>query len=384
MTQDRALRRSEVFAALVAGFAIGIVLIGLWLMGPQQPDANPIAASDSVAESEERIEATTDTVAADAARPGPGMIGRIDSRIAGRLAADPVRTAPLQGALRIRARDVRWLEPGGRQWASAPALSASLDANAFRGGDVIVRNAVLERANILLTQTADDVPWNYERVFEEILGGGSGGGGPATRFEIHGLRVVSTRVDVRLPDRRMIFQDLNATASRVRLAGPGLDDPDLRIAQLTTTLVMPAEDGDTRLAISGADADLRIIDAGVAFDVARATIDAGQIADLLARDDVRYLAEMMNYPGVIYGDEGVLDKLEMYGAKVLDGHAPSVTGKPLQAYVAAGISSDHECTTVEEAAEKLRLGLTIFIREGTTTRNWSTILKLHAIAGDRS
>lgn len=279
MTQEK-LRRSEVTAALLAGFAIGIVLIGLWLIGRQQPDTDPIAAADSLAESEERIQATADTVAADAARPGPGMIGRIDSRIAGRLAADPVRTAPLQGALRIRARDVRWLEPGGRQWASAPTFSAALDANAFRGGDVIVRNAVLDGANVLLTQTGEGVPWNYERVFEEILGGGGGGGGPATRFEIHGLRVVNTRVDVRLPDHRMTFQDLDATATRIRLAGPGLDDPDLRIAQLATTLVMPAEDGDTRLAIAGADAELRIIDAGVAFDIARATIEDTQLADL--------------------------------------------------------------------------------------------------------
>src|SRR5690606_40247489 len=59
-----------------------------------------------------------------------------------------------------------WLEPGGRQWASAPAVSGLLDANAFRGGAVILRDVVLERANVLLTQTSDDVPWNYERVFE--------------------------------------------------------------------------------------------------------------------------------------------------------------------------------------------------------------------------
>src|SRR5690606_28017055 len=124
-----------------------------------------------------------------------------------------------------------WLEPGGRQWASAPAVSGLLDANAFRGGAVILRDVVLERANVLLTQTSDDVPWNYERVFEQILGSDAAGG-PSRRFEIQGLRVVDTRVDVRLPDRTMVFEDVDATAPRVRLAGPGLSDPDLQIARL--------------------------------------------------------------------------------------------------------------------------------------------------------
>src|SRR5690606_10210902 len=91
---------------------------------------------------------------------------------------------------------------------------------------------------------------------------------------------VDARIDVRLPDRRMVFQDLSATAPRVRLAGPGLNDPDLQVAQLATTLVLPAQDGDTRLAITGADAELRIVDNGVAFHIARAGIDDTQLAEL--------------------------------------------------------------------------------------------------------
>jgi adenine deaminase len=84
----------------------------------------------------------------------------------------------------------------------------------------------------------------------------------------------------------------------------------------------------------------------------------------------------MNYPGVVNGDDGMVDKLELFKEKVLDGHCPALTGKPLNAYVASGIGSEHECTTVEEAREKLRLGLTIFIREGTTTRNLKLLLPL--------
>jgi adenine deaminase len=88
------------------------------------------------------------------------------------------------------------------------------------------------------------------------------------------------------------------------------------------------------------------------------------------------LAEMMNYPGVIYGDPEVLAKISLFQDKVLDGHAPGLSGLALNAYVAAGIRSDHECTTVEEAREKLRLGMTIFIREATTAHNLDALLAL--------
>ncbi len=88
------------------------------------------------------------------------------------------------------------------------------------------------------------------------------------------------------------------------------------------------------------------------------------------------LAEMMNYPGTIDGDPEVLAKIRLFKEKVIDGHAPGLTGLPLNAYVAAGIRSDHECTTVEEAREKLRLGMTIFIREATTAHNLDALLAL--------
>jgi adenine deaminase len=86
------------------------------------------------------------------------------------------------------------------------------------------------------------------------------------------------------------------------------------------------------------------------------------------------LAEMMNYPGIINGDPEVLAKIRLFRDKIIDGHAPGLTGLPLNAYVAAGIRSDHECTTVAEAREKLRLGMTIFIREGTTAHNLDALL----------
>ncbi len=88
------------------------------------------------------------------------------------------------------------------------------------------------------------------------------------------------------------------------------------------------------------------------------------------------LAEVMNFPGVVHGEAEVLDKLRIFKDSVIDGHCPGLTGKALQAYAAVGIGSDHECTTVEEAQEKLRLGLAIFIREATNARNLKTLLPL--------
>lgn len=87
------------------------------------------------------------------------------------------------------------------------------------------------------------------------------------------------------------------------------------------------------------------------------------------------LGEMMNYRGVIDGDEDVLDKLRGFERAIRDGHAPGLSGRELVAYAAAGIGSDHECTTVEEMREKLRLGLYVFIREATNAHNLATLIE---------
>jgi adenine deaminase len=86
------------------------------------------------------------------------------------------------------------------------------------------------------------------------------------------------------------------------------------------------------------------------------------------------LAEMMNYPGLLNGDPDVLDKLRIVENKRIDGHAPGLSGQDLNAYVAAGVESDHECTTVDEALEKLQLGMYIMIREGSGTKNLRDLL----------
>jgi len=88
------------------------------------------------------------------------------------------------------------------------------------------------------------------------------------------------------------------------------------------------------------------------------------------------LGEVMNFPGVLFGDAGVLSKIESASGKAIDGHAPGITGKDLSAYIAAGIRSDHESVTLAEAEEKLRRGMFVMIREGSSEKNLDALLPL--------
>ncbi len=112
------------------------------------------------------------------------------------------------------------------------------------------------------------------------------------------------------------------------------------------------------------------------METSGATLRSHELAPLRSDPWVLGLAEVMNFPGVIHGSSEVLEKLMAFEGTVIDGHCPALTGKDLAAYIAAGIGSDHECTTVEEAEEKLRMGMMIFIREATNARNLETLLPL--------
>ncbi|MGD8361832.1 MAG: amidohydrolase family protein, partial [Gemmatimonadota bacterium] len=107
---------------------------------------------------------------------------------------------------------------------------------------------------------------------------------------------------------------------------------------------------------------------------AGAELDAGALESLLTHPRVLGLAEVMNFPGVIQGDPGILAKLEAFRGRVVDGHAPGVRGHALNAYVAGGPGSDHESTTPDEALEKLRRGLFLYLREATNARNLRDLL----------
>ncbi|MCG8404423.1 MAG: adenine deaminase [Phycisphaerales bacterium] len=112
------------------------------------------------------------------------------------------------------------------------------------------------------------------------------------------------------------------------------------------------------------------------LESAGAELTAEDLEPFLTNPWVLGLAEMMNYPGVVAAQPEVLDKIAISKDWVVDGHAPSLSGRELTAYAAAGIMSDHECITAEEAAEKLRQGFHIMIREGSQTRNLEALVPL--------
>lgn len=111
------------------------------------------------------------------------------------------------------------------------------------------------------------------------------------------------------------------------------------------------------------------------FETSGAALGPAEVGELLKREDIRYLSEVMNYPGVIYGDPEVMAKIELAqkSGKKIDGHAPGVRGEMLEKYAAAGISTDHETYDREEALEKIRLGMKILIREGSAARNFDAL-----------
>lgn len=114
------------------------------------------------------------------------------------------------------------------------------------------------------------------------------------------------------------------------------------------------------------------------FETAGAVIDSEEIKELMAHPDIYYLAEMMNYPGVLFDDEEVLKKIAWakHFNKPVDGHAPGLRGEPIKKYISAGISTDHECFSYDEAAEKLSLGMKVIIREGSAAKNFDALIDL--------
>src|SRR5436190_5643943 len=112
------------------------------------------------------------------------------------------------------------------------------------------------------------------------------------------------------------------------------------------------------------------------LETAGARFTADDLALMIADDRIAGIAELMNYPGVFLGLESELAKIEAGRGKVIDGHAPGLRGKNLNAYALAGVRSDHESTELEEAREKLRLGLHLLVREGSTERNLEDIIAL--------
>ncbi|WP_438989658.1 adenine deaminase [Polaribacter sp.] len=114
------------------------------------------------------------------------------------------------------------------------------------------------------------------------------------------------------------------------------------------------------------------------FESAGAVINSNDIKVMMENPDIKYLAEMMNYPGVLFDDAEVLAKIQhaKNNNKPIDGHAPGLRGDDASKYIAAGISTDHECFTYEEALEKLQKGMKVIIREGSAAKNFNALIDL--------
>jgi adenine deaminase len=112
------------------------------------------------------------------------------------------------------------------------------------------------------------------------------------------------------------------------------------------------------------------------LETSGAQISSKEVKKILAHPKIIGLGEMMNFPGVVSGDEEVLKKISASKGKIIDGHAPGLAGKELNAYLSAGILSDHESTTLEEGMEKLRRGMYLMIREGSSEKNLDALLPL--------
>jgi adenine deaminase len=114
------------------------------------------------------------------------------------------------------------------------------------------------------------------------------------------------------------------------------------------------------------------------FETGGAVLDSKDVDKLLKNDNIKFLAEMMNYPGVINKDVEVIKKINLSKkySKPIDGHAPGLSGDKLGKYVKYGISTDHECLTLEEGREKIKLGMKILLRDGTAARNFDDLQPL--------
>lgn len=114
------------------------------------------------------------------------------------------------------------------------------------------------------------------------------------------------------------------------------------------------------------------------FETAGAVVTAADIRELFEKDGLKYLSEMMNFPGVLFRDEMVMEKIRIAHelGRPVDGHAPGLRGTDAEKYISAGISTDHECFTLEEALDKVKHGMKILIREGSAAKNYEALHSL--------
>ncbi len=262
---------------------------------------------------------------------------------------------------------------------AAPVTPAILARRIAQGGGGAPADLVLRGARLLDLVTGDLVPTDIAVCGDTIVG---------TYGDYDGLRVIEAGGRIAVPG--FIDAHLHVESS---LITPHEFDRCVLPRGTTTAIWDPHEFANVvgrqafDYALTAAETtvmDLRVQLSSCVpatdLETAGARIEAADLLPFMAHPKVLGLAEVMNFPGVVAGDAGMLAKLAAFPGRPLDGHAPLLSGKPLSAYAAAGIRTDHESTSAAEALEKLRRGLTILIREGSVSKDLAALVPLLTVA----
>jgi hypothetical protein len=274
----RFLSREEwplVAAGVLAGVLTSALLIYLFIAALRGgPGIDPALVGEA--------DPATDPAVRPAPAPGPGrgVIGVREAGVRARLAAHPVDARPLRGPISIDMRNVVWHAADAARFARADRVRGNLDPVAAQRGDVILSNVVLTRPAVTLRQARVGEPWNFEQVFAELLEPAAVPPPRVRTVQVRGVQVVDGHVDVTMPDRRFAFESVQGQLPLVVFSQPGVAEPYLRAAVVTATFVQP-EPEPARLAITLRDGGFEFPQGGrVRFDVAAATLDRTQLAEV--------------------------------------------------------------------------------------------------------
>ncbi|SFG53287.1 Adenine deaminase [Palleronia marisminoris] len=242
------------------------------------------------------------------------------------------------------------------------------------GNGDIPADLVLRGAEVLDVVTGDLIEGDVAIVGDRIAGIGAAYDGPVR--DLSGLTLVPGFIDTHLH----IESSLVTPAEFARLVGPrGITTAIWDPHEIANVLGIPALDW-ALAAAAAAPIDIRVMLSSCVpsshMETSGAEIGADDLARLADHPQALGLAEFMNYPGVIHRDPGVMAKLQAFAEHHIDGHAPLLSGKGLNAYASAGIRTEHEATTAEEAREKLSRGIRILIREGSVSKDLHALIPL--------
>jgi hypothetical protein len=276
MEVRRFMSREEwplVAAGVMVGVLTSALILYLFFTGIDGGGVDPSLVADPELGRIER----PDPAAPGPEGPGRGVIGLRERGISDRLARLRLTARPMRGPLAITLRNLVWTDPDGVRWARAESATGQLSTAALGRGDVVLDNVVVRRPVIALRQTAPGADWNYQEVFAELLEPDDSPG-PQRTIHVRNLRIVDGSVDVTRPGQQMAFRSVQARMPLVVLSQPGVPEPYIRIAQLTTQFSQP--EPEARLALAVSDALVSFPTGLVRFDVGAATLDRTQLADV--------------------------------------------------------------------------------------------------------